>query len=55
MRNKNLVEAVRCSLENFTKLILKEGADNEVYRYVTIIPLYAVSNIISSKSMTPTR
>jgi hypothetical protein len=26
-----------------------------VYRYVTIIPLYAVSNIISSKSMTPTR
>ena len=55
MRNKNLVEAVRCSLENFTKLTLKEGADNEVYRYVTIIPLYAVSNIISSKSMTPTR
>jgi hypothetical protein len=54
MRNKNLVEAVRCSLENFTKLTLKEGADNEVYRYVTIIPLYAVSNIISSKSMTPT-
>lgn len=42
MKNKNLANAVRCSLENFSKI---EFCDNDIKRQIQIIPLYAISNV----------
>lgn len=44
MKNKNITEAIRCSLENFS---LIDTIDNNTHRYIEIIPLYAISNIFS--------
>lgn len=45
MRDKKLTEAIRCSLENFGMFdYIDSKADNAV-RHVTIIPLYAVSQL----------
>lgn len=46
MRNKNINNAIRCSLENFA--VLKEEYNGEVVRNIYINPLYAISNIMLS-------
>lgn len=45
MRNKNLTEAFRCSLENFGNLTICDRDDYETQRYIHIVPLYAISNL----------
>ena len=45
MREKDLTEALRCSLENFGHLEYVDHADNDVVRHVTILPLYALSQL----------
>ena len=45
MRNKHLTHALRCSLENFGKIDAVDSADHDAPRHISIIPLYAVSNI----------
>lgn len=45
MREKNLHEAIRCSLENFGSLDYTESDTTDV-RHVTIFPLYAISQLI---------
>lgn len=46
MRNKHIEEAIRCSLENFSSLELKENDGSScVTRHIYINPLYAVSTI----------
>lgn len=49
MRQKHLREAYRCSLENFSNFtfIDKLEGDQEVTRHINIVPLYAISNLIS--------
>lgn len=46
MREKHLTEAIRCSLENFGSFSHTEKEDGDTARHVSVIPLYAVSQII---------
>lgn len=48
MREKELVSAVRCSLENFGRFEYIDPEDSNAIRKVEICPLYAISNLISS-------
>ena len=43
MRDKNLTEAVRCSLENFSNFDYVDAESKNAIRHVNIIPMYAVS------------
>ena len=45
MRQKHLVEAVRCSLENFAAIEHCDKRDNDAVRHIHIVPLFATSNI----------
>lgn len=45
MRNKNINDAVRCSLENFGELTVHDGEEGQNQRTIHIIPLYAISNL----------
>lgn len=45
MRQHNLHEAMRCSLEPFGEFVYYDSKDNDSQRHVEIIPLYAISNI----------
>lgn len=45
MRNKHLTHALRCSLENFGKIDAVDSADHDAPRHISIVPLYAISNI----------
>jgi hypothetical protein len=45
MRQKNLTDAVRCSLENLSEIKYRDSKDNGALRQVKIIPLYAISNL----------
>lgn len=45
MREKGLVEAVRCSLENFGTFNYTDNEDKAAVRHVRIFPLYAISMI----------
>lgn len=45
MRQKNLTDAVRCSLENLSEIKYRDSKDNGALRQVKIIPLYATSNL----------
>ena len=47
MRDKNLTQAVRCSLENFGQFDYTDPKSGNKVRHVTIIPLYAVSQMNS--------
>lgn len=47
MREKELVSAVRCSLENFGRFEYIDPEDSNAIRKVEICPLYAISNLIS--------
>lgn len=53
MRDKHLTEAVRCSLENFGEFSYTDKEDNDTIRHVSIYPLYAVSQIISTSEQLP--
>lgn len=46
MREKHLTEAIRCSLENFGSFSHTDKEDRDTARHVSVIPLYAVSQII---------
>gem|GEM_PF-6024061 len=46
MREKHLTEAIRCSLENFGSFSHTDKEDGDTARNVSVIPLYAVSQII---------
>ena len=52
MRQKHLTEAIRCSLENFALLESRDNQDNGANRKISVIPLFAVSNLYSSTSPT---
>ena len=45
MRDKNLTQAVRCSLENFGQFDYVDSKNGNTIRHVTIVPLYAVSQL----------
>ncbi|MGM9869480.1 MAG: ATP-binding protein [Sodaliphilus sp.] len=45
MRNKHLTHALRCSLENFGKIDAVDSSDHDAPRHISIVPLYAISNI----------
>lgn len=45
MREKNLTQAVRCSLENFGSLDFTDTKADNVVRHVRICPLYALSQL----------
>lgn len=45
MRDKNLTQAVRCSLENFGQFDYVDSKNGNIIRHVTIVPLYAVSQL----------
>lgn len=45
MREKELIQAVRCSLENFTSFDYTDSKANDARRHVTICPLYALSQL----------
>lgn len=45
MRQKHLRDALRCSLENFGLLESRDSQDGDAERRITIIPLYALSNL----------
>jgi len=45
MHYKHLTDAIRCSLENFGLLESFDKQDNGAYRRITIIPLFAISNL----------
>lgn len=45
MSSKHLTDAVRCSLENFALLESNDSKDNGVTRRISIIPLFAISNL----------
>lgn len=47
MREKNLDQAVRCSLENFGSFTYIDSQANEAPRHVKICPLYAISMLQS--------
>ena len=49
--NQRLVRerrAYRCSLENFGDFRHVDAADGDAVRHVSIVPLYAISNILYS-------
>ena len=46
MREKHLTEAIRCSLENFGSFSHTDKEDGDTARNVSVIPLYAVLQII---------
>lgn len=50
MRQKHLTEAIRCSLENFSRLENLDRQDENAIRCITINPLYAISNLYHSAS-----
>ena len=45
MRDKNLTQAIRCSLENFGQFDYTDPKAGNDIRHVTIIPLYAISQL----------
>lgn len=45
MRDKKLFEAIRCSLENFGMFDYIDSKTDNAVRHVTIVPLYAVSQL----------
>ncbi len=45
MRDKRLTQAVRCSLENFGQFDYIDAKAGNAVRHITIIPLYAVSQL----------
>ena len=45
MREKKLINAIRCSLENFGSFDYEDKEDNDTLRHVQICPLYAVSQM----------
>ena len=45
MRYKHLTDAIRCSLENFALLESHDKQDNGALRRISIIPLFAISNL----------
>jgi predicted AAA+ superfamily ATPase len=45
MREKKLINGVRCSLENFGTLSYTDKEDNDAVRNVTICPLFAMSQL----------
>jgi len=45
MRQKHLIQGLRCTLENFERLEYIDKKDNDMIRNVNILPLYAISNI----------
>ncbi len=45
MRKRQLTEAVRCSLENFSRFEYVDTEDNNQVRSIEVIPLYAVSSL----------
>ena len=45
MRNKHLTNGIRCSLENFAMLESNDKNDGGAIRKISIIPLYALSNL----------
>lgn len=47
MRQKNLTQGLRCTLENFEHLEYIDKKSNNTVRNVNILPLYAISNIFS--------
>lgn len=48
MRYKHLTDAIRCSLENFALLESNDKQDNGALRRISIIPLFAVSNLFKA-------
>ena len=51
MHNKHLTDAIRCSLENFALLENYDKKDNEALRRISIIPLFAISNLYTASHM----
>lgn len=49
MRKKHLSCGIRSSLENFSKFEYIDKEDNYQSRHITVVPLYAISNIIPNK------
>ncbi len=45
MREKHLMQAVRCSLENFGEFEYIDKEDGDAVRHVRILPLYAMSQL----------
>lgn len=45
MRNKHINRALRCSLENFGEINAVDSADHDEPRHISILPLYAISNL----------
>ena len=45
MRDKKLFEAIRCSLENFGMFDYIDSKTGTAVRHMTIVPLYAVSQL----------
>ena len=45
MREKQLTEAVRCSLENFGTFDYVDKEDNNALRHVRVCPIYALSQL----------
>ncbi len=45
MTQKNLLEGIRCSLENFAELDVQDSTMSETTRSIHVIPLYAISNL----------
>lgn len=45
MREKHLTEAFRCSLENYGEFEYIDKEDDNATRHVTILPLYALSQL----------
>ena len=52
MRQKQLTDAVRCSLENFGQLENCDKKADGAMRHVKIIPLYAISNLYDKSEYT---
>ena len=52
MRQKQLTDAVRCSLENFGQLENRDKKADGAMRHVKIIPLYAISNLYDKAEYT---
>ena len=48
MRYKHLTDAIRCSLENFALLESNDKQDNGALRRISIIPLFAISNLYNA-------
>ena len=49
MREKHLIRAIRCSLENFGKFNYVDKEDTNIVRHVQICPLYALSQLRHSE------